>query len=115
MNGVLRIDVTIARKISEKLNADDIRLLVNAFSDPDKTMCLQTTEFLYALKDKRIVDDSLDAMDNNCNENGVYNNVLILKEIVPSLNEPERLRVRNEVVRSVPSSYVKYARTGSNY
>jgi hypothetical protein len=50
MNGVLRIDVTIARKISEKLNADDIRLLVNAFSDPDKTMCLQTTEFLYALK-----------------------------------------------------------------
>ena len=65
-------------------------------------------------KDKRIVDDSLDAMDNNCNENGVYNNnnVLIIKEIVPSLNEPERLRVRNEVVRSVPSSYVKYARTG---
>jgi hypothetical protein len=98
MNGVLRIDVTIARKISEKLNADDIRLLVNAFSDPDKTMCLETTESLYALKD-----------------NGVYNNVLILKEIVPSLSEPERLRVRNEVVRSVPSSYVKYARTGSNY
>ena len=39
------------------LNADDIRLLVNAFSDPDKTMCLQTTEFLYALRaDPRRID-----------------------------------------------------------
>ena len=81
----------------------------------DERIPLCTKEFLYALKDKRIVDDNLDAMRNNCNENGVYNNVLILKQIVPSLNESERLRVRNEVVRSIPSSYVKYPRTGSNY
>jgi HEAT repeat protein len=106
MNDMLRNDTNIASKISGKLNSDDIRLLVNALSDSDKTIRLQTTEFLYALKDKRVVDSSLDALRNNTNENGVYNNVLVLKEIAPSLEGTERLRVRNEVMRGVPASYV---------
>jgi HEAT repeat protein len=106
MNNMLRNDGNIAGKISERLMGEDIRLLVNALSDTDKTVRLQTTELLYALKDKRVVDKSLDAVRNNSNESGVYNNVLILKEIVPSLDESERLRVRNEVMRSVPGSYI---------
>jgi HEAT repeat protein len=87
------------------LASDDIRLLVNALSDLDKTVRLQTTEFLYALKDRRVVDSSLDALLNNNNETGIYNNVLVLKELVPSLGEAERLLVRNEVMRLVPVMY----------
>jgi hypothetical protein len=105
MNDMLRNNPNIARKISDRLNSDDIRPLVNALSDSDKTVRLQTTEFLYALKDNRVVDSSLDALRNNTNENGVYNNVLVLKEIIPSLDGADRLRVRNEIMRSVPGNY----------
>jgi HEAT repeat protein len=88
------------------LNDVDISLLVNALSDADKTIRLQATEFLYALKDKRTVQSSLYALRTDNNENGIYNIVLVLKEIVPFLDSSERLRVRNEVVKSVPVGYV---------
>jgi hypothetical protein len=105
LNEILRNDENYASKLSETLTNDDIKLLVNALSDSNKTVRMQMTEFLYSLKDKRIVENSLDSIHDNANQNGVYNNVLILKEIIPSLNEPERVRVRNAVIRLVPSSY----------
>ena len=107
INHMLRNNVHAASTISERLADDDIHLLVNALSDSDKTVRLQATELLYYLKDKRVVKDSVEAIRDNNNENGVFNNVLILKEIVPSLDEPERTLVRGEIVRLVPDNYVK--------
>jgi HEAT repeat protein len=105
INHILRNNAQIASKISEILTEDDIRWLVNALSDLDRTVRLQAAESLYYLKDKRIVYNSINAIRNNKNENGVYNNVLVLKEIIPSLNSDERLQVRNAVMRLVPSNY----------
>jgi hypothetical protein len=62
MNGMLRNNEHIASKISENLNDEDISLLVNTLSDTDKTIRLQATEFLYALKDTRTVQSSLYAL-----------------------------------------------------
>lgn len=83
LNDILRNDASSANKISKNLTNDDIRLLVSSLSDTNKTVRLQTTEFLYSLKDKRVVDNTLDAIRNNSNENGVYNILLILKELAP--------------------------------
>jgi hypothetical protein len=80
---------------------------VNAISEKDDSISDQATKLLYSLKDKRIVSASLSAVQNNHNEDGVYNNVLILKEIVPSLQSYERKSVKDEVLRLVPAGYIR--------
>jgi len=69
LNDILRNNTNMARKMSDNLTNDDIKLLVYALSDTDKTVRAQATEFLYFLKDKRIIDGSLEAVRNNSNEN----------------------------------------------
>lgn len=102
INSMLRSNPDISSEISSKLNSDDIRFLVNATYDTDDSISDQATKLLYSLKDKRVVSASLSSVQNNNNENGVYNNVLILKGIVPSLQTYERKRVKDEVLRLVP-------------
>jgi hypothetical protein len=102
INSMLRSNPEISSEISRKLVNDDIGLFVNATSDKDDSISDQATKLLYSLKDKRVVSASLSAVQNNNNEDGVYNNVLILKEIVPSLQPYERKNVKDEVLRLVP-------------
>jgi hypothetical protein len=108
INSMLRSNPEISSEISSKLNGDDIRLFVNATFDKDDSIGDQATKLLYSLKDKRVISASLSAVENNNNEDGVYNNVLILKEIVPSLlSSYERKHVKDEVLRLVPAGYVR--------
>jgi|ERR1019366_6998131 hypothetical protein len=104
---MLRDNPNIGGEISEKLNQSDISLLVNAASDSDMTVRMQATELLYVLRDKRVVSDSLNAVHQNSNENGVYNNLLILKELVPTLDYTERKCVKDDVMNAVPFGYFK--------
>jgi hypothetical protein len=107
INSMLRSNPDISSEISSKLNSDDIRFVVNATYDTDDSISDQATKLLYSLKDKRVVSASLSSVQNNNNENGVYNNVLILKGIVPSLQTYERKRVKDEVLRLVPDGYIR--------
>jgi hypothetical protein len=110
INDMLRNDDNSGGDISNKLNQSDIKLLVGAASDNDKTIRLQATELLYTLRDKRVVSDSLDVVRNGSNENAVYNNLLILKAIVPTLDYTEKKRVKDDVMNYVPFDYFR-ART----
>jgi hypothetical protein len=107
INDILRNDPDMRIEISRKLNDDDIGLLVNSASDNDDTVSEETTELLYVLKDRRAVSASIAAVQRNTNENGVFNNVLILKSIFPELSEFERYRVTNDLKSSIPVSYAR--------
>jgi hypothetical protein len=110
INNILRNNPDARSKIAEKLHYDDFRLFESAMSDNDKTVSTQATEFQYSIKDKRIVDYSLDAIKANTSETSVYNNLLVLdnvlKEIASAISEDDRKRIR-EVMESVPERYEK--------
>ena len=76
LNQMLRNKPDMESEVSKKLNGDDIRLLVNAAIDLNKTTRDQAAEFLYALKDKRVVPAGISAL-SHADGNGAFYIVLI--------------------------------------
>jgi hypothetical protein len=107
LTGILRENPKLSDRIAKELTDEDIRLLVEAASDKDKTVRLQATEFLFNLKDRRLVQPSLEAVRSAKNQDGVYNSVLILKSVYPDLAASEQKRVSEELISNVPSTSVR--------
>lgn len=107
LNGMLREAAARNRMVARELTDDDIKLLVNAASDDDKTVRLQATEFLFKLKDPRVVEPSLQAVRDRRNPDGVYNAVLILKSVYGDLENAEQQRVRAALLANIPADSVR--------
>ncbi len=97
---MIRSDPKRAPGLSAKLTAEDFPILVQAASDPDKTIRYQAADFLYRLQDPRAVQPSIDAARDATDESTANNQILILRQsgvalpsqqksdIVKQLNEP---------------------------
>jgi hypothetical protein len=83
--------------ISNNLTSTAIHFLVDAASDQDKTVRLQATEFLYRLRDQRVIGVALDIVQQTRDQNGKYNNILILKGLYPYLDKSVKTRVLDGV------------------
>jgi hypothetical protein len=107
LNGMLREDTSRNRAVAGELTNDDIALLVHAASDADKTVRLQATEFLFRLKDLRVVESSLQMVRDPKNPDGVYNSVLILKSVYGDLKRGEQDRVKTQLKDNIPADSVR--------
>jgi hypothetical protein len=108
LSEMLRSNDRLREQISKALTASDISTLVStAASDKDPTVRLQTTDFLYRLRDARSVNPALGGVKNASDEKAAYNSTLILKSIAPTLSEAEKKRVGTELSVSKSSRDTK--------
>lgn len=78
-------------QVSALLTDDDLRRLVEAAVDPDRTIRVYAAEFLYDLGDKRGVPLALKAFPA-ASDNGKYNLIIIVQGALPDLGADERQR-----------------------
>ena len=74
------------KKISALLSEEDIGLLLDAASDPDRTIRIYASEFLYDLGDPRSVLPGLEQVLKTDNDNGKYNLLLVVKGSIADLS-----------------------------
>lgn len=103
LNGMLREKGSANKAIAGLLSDADIKLLVDAANDDDKTVRLFAAEFLFKLRDPRVVAPAVQAVREQRNADGVYNSVLILKPVFGDLQPSEQTRLKSELLGSIPS------------
>ena len=94
---MLRAEKTLAPRLSEALNDGDISLLVAAAGDPDRTVRIYATEFLYDLGDPRAVAPSLDLADRVGDENARYNLLFLTQGGVQRLPQAEKPEIGRQL------------------
>ena len=89
LTGMLRKDKGQRKALSELLEDEHLKLLVEAASDKDRTLRVYATEFLYDLGDPRSVKLALDRIPM-VGEDGRYNLLIVVKGAIQETKEPER-------------------------
>jgi hypothetical protein len=79
-----------AAEIAAQLDDDDLALLTDAAGDPDRTVRVYASEFLYDLADPRTVPLALERL-GDAGDNERFNLILVLKGTYPRL-QPETKR-----------------------
>lgn len=102
---MLRRDPASRAQISLAIPTEDFPLLVDAASDPDKTIRFQAAEFLYLLEDPRSVEFSVEAAKETSDEAVATNQILILRQAGQSLPENEKQQIIQEL--QAPSSKLR--------
>lgn len=85
LNEMLHADPEKRAAISAEISSEDFPLLVDAASDPDKTVRFQAAEFLYLLEDPRSVELSVEAAKQASDNATATNQILILRQSAQSL------------------------------
>lgn len=75
--------------ISEHLNEDAVKSIVDAVDDQDKTIRVYASEFLIKSKDPRVIELAIDKF-NSASMNGRFNYALIVKNTVDVLSEEDK-------------------------
>ncbi len=100
---ILRGNKSLAPQVSDSLGAEDLRLILEALNDPDRTVRMYAGEFLYDLGDPRIVQPALNfAAGPETGEEGIYLSLFVIKGAYPQLPDPEKKQV-NERLRAMRS------------
>ena len=84
--------------VSSKLTDRHLELLTQAAGDPDRTIRIYASEFLYTLGDRRALP-AVQRVFPQTTEDGKYNLVVVLKGVSPVLSTTERSSM-NESLRS---------------
>jgi hypothetical protein len=85
------------KNISAELKEDDLRLIVDAAGDDDRTIRIYATEFLYDLADPRSVSVIVGRMPN-VGSDGQYNMALVLTSVAAEMSEADRSKLRAQLV-----------------
>jgi hypothetical protein len=107
LNGMLREETARNGPVARELTDDDLTLLVHAAFDDDQTVRLQAAEFLFRLKDPRVVEPSLQVVRDRRNADAVYTAVVILRPVYRDLDNAEQKRVKTELRTSIPADSVR--------
>ncbi len=107
LNGMLRENPAQNTTIAGMLSDSDLKLLAAATADNDKTVRLQAAEFMFQLKDKRMVMPVLQTIRDSTNSDSIFNSVLILKSVYPTLDARTQKFVKAELAKEVPSTSVR--------
>lgn len=109
LNAMLRRLPADAAAVAGHLDEADLDRLVAAVGDPDKTIRLYATEFLYQLRDPRSVTASLRVLEGQeagvapaDQNNAAYNSLLVIKSASGKLPPDEQARIADSIDQAVP-------------
>lgn len=94
---LLREDKSVAPSISDMLSTPDLELLVMAAGDPDRTVRIYATEFLYDLGDPRAVVPAVTMAAETSNQDARYNLLFLTQGGIDKLPSDEKTAVYKEL------------------
>jgi hypothetical protein len=81
------------KSIAALISLDDLGRLLDAAADPDRTIRIYASEFLYDLGDPRSVLPALERIEA-ANDNGKYNLLLVVKGSIGELGGDDRIKAK---------------------
>ena len=99
---VLRAEKARKKEIRALLTPQDIRLLVQASGDPDRTIRVYASEFLYDLGDPRSVTSAFETI-GSASDDGKYNLILVIQGALPELEASGRQDARSKLQALQPT------------
>ncbi len=84
-------------QIIERIKDEDLKRLVNASADEDRTIRIYASEFLYDLGDPRVIPIAFDRFPS-ASANGRYNLLLVIKGAVPFVSGDQQAGVIERVM-----------------
>lgn len=109
LNAMLRAHPEAAPEVARQLADTDIDRLVAAVGDPDKTVRLYVTEFLYQLRDPRSIAAGLRVVEGREarvapaeQSNAAYNSLLVIKSASAQFPADAKAEIAASIDRAVP-------------
>lgn len=109
LNAMLRARPEAASELARQLTDTDIDRLVAAVGDPDKTVRLYVTEFLYQLGDPRSIRAGLRVVEGRDTRvapaeqsNAAYNSLLVIKSASGQLSAETKAEIAASIDKAVP-------------
>jgi HEAT repeat protein len=109
LNAMLRARPEAASEVARQLTDADIDRLVAAVGDPDKTVRLYVTEFLYQLGDPRSIPAGLRVVEGRDarvapaeQSNAAYNSLLVIKSASGQLPAEAKAEIAASIDKAVP-------------
>jgi hypothetical protein len=92
------------KSIGIELENDDLRLIIGAAADPDRTIRIYATEFLYDLADPRTAAIVLESI-SKASPDGQYNMALILSSVAAEMSAPDRAALKKQLAAIDKSAF----------
>jgi len=90
LTGILRADKSRSQAVSSKLTDDDLDLLLDIAGDPDRTVRIYASEFLFDLGDTRVTKLAIPRAARTSDDNARYNLLLISQDGWRKLSSQEK-------------------------
>lgn len=93
---MLRTRKSQRKEVSALINDDELRLLAEAAAQPDRTVRIYASEFLYDLGDPRLVAIAIDAIPQ-AGPDGKYNLLVVIRGAMPDLAGVDRPKMISDL------------------